>query len=149
MSCQLSIDCLNELFELLREEEVTLRSCLLVNRLWCEVSVRILWTRIQNYNTLIACLPNESKEILYKNQIIISTPTSKPPLFNYASFIKSLFINEIDRTIRTILENHRPITTSQNTDDKRMVVTREMFMNQTSLKKLEIWYNIPIIPDIP
>src|SRR3954451_22304977 len=65
-------DCLNEIFEYLEKDKVTLRSYLLVNRLWCEASVRILWRNIRNYSTLIACLPNESKEILYKNGIITS-----------------------------------------------------------------------------
>ena len=62
MSCQLPADCLNDIFEFLRKDKVTLHSCLLVNRLWCEVSVRILWRNIWNfddpsiYNTLISCL---------------------------------------------------------------------------------------------
>ncbi len=85
MSCQLPADPLNENFEYLGDEreEVALHSCLLVNRLWCEVSDPILWTNIQNYNTLFACLTNESKEILYKNEIIISTSTSKPASSNF------------------------------------------------------------------
>src|SRR5947209_1997084 len=90
---QLPTDCLNEIFEYLEEDKVTLRSCLLVNRLWCEVSVRILWRSIRNYNTLIACLPDESKEILSKNGIIIST--SKSPMFNYASFCKVLSVYQV------------------------------------------------------
>ena len=76
---QLPSDCLNEIFEYLEEDIVTLRSCLLVNRLWCEVTVRILWRNIRNYDTLIACLPSESKENLHKGRIIISTSTSRPP----------------------------------------------------------------------
>src|SRR6266480_6277167 len=104
---QLPVDCLNEIFECLEEDKITLHSCLLVNRLWCEVSVRILWKSVWNYGTLIACLPNESKEILYKNGIIISTSTSKPPLFNYISFIKNL---EIDGIIRNFLKNYQSIT---------------------------------------
>ena len=84
----LPADCLNDIFEYLEEDEVTLRSCLLVNRLWCETSVSILWRNIRNYKTLIACLPNESKEILSKNGIIASTAASKPPMFNYFSFVK-------------------------------------------------------------
>ena len=71
---QLPSDCLNEIFEYLddlEDDKVTLRSCLLVNRLWCEVSVRILWKRVRNYNTLIACLPNESKEILSNNNRLV------------------------------------------------------------------------------
>ena len=83
---QLPADCLNEIFEYLEEDKATLRSCLLVNRLWCEVSVRILWRSIRNYNTLITCLPNESKEILSKNGIVTSTLAA--PTFNYPSFDK-------------------------------------------------------------
>ena len=100
MPCQLSKDCLSEIIEHLEdlEDKVTLHSCLFVNRFWCEVSVRILWTSIWNYNSLIACFPNESKEILYNNRIVTSTPTSKPPLFNYVAFIKNLEIDRINLT---------------------------------------------------
>src|SRR5437660_7844329 len=105
-------DCLNGVFENLEDDKVTLHSCLLVNRLWCEVAVRILWRDIWSFrysvscerrskvssailNALIACLPNESKEHLYKNEIVISTPISKSPLFNYGAFCKFLPIYEI------------------------------------------------------
>src|SRR6266542_431188 len=119
MSRQLPADCLNQIFKYylnnnyisqLLENRAALRSCLLVNRFWCEVSVQILWTNIQSYNILIACLPDESREILYKNQIVISTPTSKPPLFNYVSFIKYLSIDEIFEIIYFLLENNCYIT---------------------------------------
>jgi len=142
MPRQLPPDCLNEIFEYLGDEvdEVTLRSCLLVCRLWCEVSVRILWTNIQNNNTIIACLPNESKEILYKNKITILTPTSKPPLFNYVRFIKSISINKV-RKIRNILKKNQLISFDNN---KYIVVLQEMFkmfMNQISLKTLDFYTN--------
>src|SRR6266536_816722 len=96
---QLDADCLTEIFEYL-DDKFSLYSCILVNRLWCEVSVRILWRNVYNYNkrtynTLISCLPNESKEILSKNRIIISTQTLKPPMFNYAEFCKVLSINQV------------------------------------------------------
>ena len=104
MACQLPTDCLDEIFEHLEENRTTLHSCLLVNRLWCKISVRILWRNIWNFgqkrplrlaetsilSILIACLPDESKELLHMNKIFISTPTSKPPLFNYAAFCKVL-----------------------------------------------------------
>src|SRR5436305_14518598 len=125
MSCQLLADCLNVVFEILEEDRVTLHSCLLVNRLWCEVSVRILWRNIWNFqysvaskhrlkvassifSTLIACLPKESKELLHKNEIFISTPTSKPPLFNYAALCKVLSIGEIIKIIDDVLRNRQP-----------------------------------------
>ena len=70
MSQQLSADCLNQIFECYdddcskqifeyhdelmmtfqqMENQRALRSCLLVSRLWCQISVRILWRNIQNY----------------------------------------------------------------------------------------------------
>src|SRR2546429_235447 len=108
---QLPFDCLNEIFEYLddlEDDKVTLRSCLLVNRLWCEVSVRILWKRVRNYNTLIACLPNESKEILFKNGIVTSMSASRPPMFNYASFCKVLPIRHVNGKIKQLLNNQYP-----------------------------------------
>src|ERR1051325_6431982 len=100
---QLSADCLYGIFEYLEKDKVTLRSCLLVNRLWCEISVRILWRNIRNYNTLIACLPNESKENLHKDGIITSTSTPRPPMFNYATFCKILSIHQVDCRIMRLL----------------------------------------------
>src|SRR6266498_4084376 len=148
MSCQLPIDCLNDILEHLRDDkdEDTLRSCLLVNRLWCKVSVPILWTNIQNYDTLITCLPKESKEILYKNGIIISTPTLKSPLFNYVTFIKCVSIDEINRKIiQYFLKKHQHIIDN----NKCIVVAQElfkMFMNKTSLKYLNFYRDIFNIP---
>ena len=61
---QLIADCLYCVLEYLENDKVTLYSCLIVNRLWCEVAVRILWRNGDNYNTknfitLIACLPKK------------------------------------------------------------------------------------------
>src|ERR1043166_6722154 len=117
MSYLIPVDCLNEVFEKLEDDKITLHSCLLVNRLWCRISVRILWRNIwsfkYSYNrlkgasailrTLISCLPNESKELLRMNEIFISTPASKLPLFNYASFCRVLVINEIGQIIDEVL----------------------------------------------
>ncbi len=149
MPCQLPADCLNDIFDYL-QDKVDLSSCLLVNRLWCEVSVPILWTNIQNYRTLIACLPNESKEILHENEIIISPPTSKPPLFNYVRFIKSFPSKCIVYRIGKILTTHQSIY-SQNFENNKLIVLQEifkMFMSQTSLKKLNFhdFFYIPLIP---
>src|SRR6266511_573942 len=99
MLCRLPAECLDDIFEYL-DYRIDLYSCLLVNRLWCKISVRILWMTIHNYNTLITCLPNESKEILYENGIIISTSTSKFPTFNYASFCKVLSINQVHGMVK-------------------------------------------------
>ena len=125
---QLPADCLNEVFEYLEGDAVTLRSCLLVNRLWCEVSVRILWRSIRNYNSLISCLPYESKEILSKNGIIISTLAS--PTFNYPSFCKILSVHEVNNKIGQLFKNQQSI------------VTQEIFKLLMNFKKTSI---LPVI----
>src|SRR6266496_5393087 len=99
MPCQLPADCLNEIFEYLEKDKVALHSCLLVNGLWCEVSVRILWRNIWivnflNYNrlkqtsilnTLIANLSNKSKKNLHEKGILHSVQISNTSLFDYTS----------------------------------------------------------------
>src|ERR1051325_9125706 len=126
---KLSVDCLNEIIEYLEDDKTALHSCLLVNRLWCKVFVRILWTNVWNYDTLISCLPDESvsKKILSTSGII----NSKPPLFNYVTFIKNV---EIDKIIENILKIYQPLKY------KMFIVAPEiceLFINQIpSLKEL-------------
>src|SRR3954447_8630642 len=148
MPCPLPADCLNEIFEILQNDKFTLHSCLLVNRIWCKISVRILWRNLGSFSgtyvtsailsTLISCLPNESKELLHKNKIFMSTLTSKPPLFNYVSFCKILSINEILQIINEVLKNDT--STTIKFKDSQYLVSKEilkMFMNQiSSLKTL-------------
>ncbi|GBB88022.1 hypothetical protein RclHR1_14540001 [Rhizophagus clarus] len=147
MPCQLPADCLNEIFEYLEKDKATLHSCLLVNRLWCEVSVRILWRNIwiinpieYDYgyrlkvgtsilNTLIACLPNKSKTHLYKKGILNSTQISKIPIFNYASFCKVLSIHMIGQIIIDVFKNQKYLA-------KEIM---KMFMENVSLKKLSYY----------
>jgi len=62
---QLTTDCLNEIFEHLEDanDVTSLYSCLLVNRLWCKISVRFLWRDIRNFNTLITSFQTNQKKV--------------------------------------------------------------------------------------
>ena len=89
---QLPVDCLDEIFEYLYDH-FTLRN--FRQNLW-----RTDWSLYpRNYIILIPFLPNESKEVLYENGIIISTPTSKHSMFNYTAFCKDLSIYYINDDI--------------------------------------------------
>ncbi|PKY27836.1 hypothetical protein RhiirB3_529475 [Rhizophagus irregularis] len=156
MTCKLTtlpFDCLHEIIEYFEKDRITLHSCLLVNRLLCEISVKILWGDIKDissyktsslsfFNTIIACLPNESKELIFNNEIFISKPTLQSPLFNYAKFCKKLSITDISKIINYSLGNE--LTINQiNIEDKKYLITNEvikMFMNQASLKILTYCY---------
>ncbi|EXX72860.1 uncharacterized protein OCT59_009643 [Rhizophagus irregularis] len=140
---QLLADCINDILGYLDRDKITLRSCLLVNRLWCNISVKILWSNVwnydsSNYSTLIACLPDESKEILNINGIIISPPTSKPPMFNYASFCKVLSDYHIKCGIERLLKN-KSISPKDLTVKTVAQEIYKLLMNQiSSLKTLHI-----------
>ncbi|PKY48267.1 hypothetical protein RhiirA4_463822 [Rhizophagus irregularis] len=154
---QLPSDCLEEIFEHLEQDRNTLYSCLLVNRLWCESSVRILWRdiwkftnitntilrqRISNkiFNILIKFLSNETKEKLLKNEILIPNIKTKKPIFNYPSYCKVISIREI---IQIIISNKKLYKTKNNIKEKYLLITKEIikiFIKEiTTLNKL-IYY---------
>ncbi|EXX50340.1 uncharacterized protein OCT59_011418 [Rhizophagus irregularis] len=146
----LTADCLNEIFRYFEEDKAVLHSCLLVNRFWCEVSVRILWetpnVSVEVLNTLITCLPDESKEFLYKvgtilkptipcEKEVMSASTSKHPLFNYVSYCKVLSISNIYSIVKLFFNNKQSVNTKENIN----LLTQEifkMFMGVSSIKKL-------------
>src|SRR3954466_2226944 len=124
MPCRLPADCLNEIFENLEDDKTTLHSCLLVNRLWCEVSVRILWRDIWDYkytairsqfDALISCLPNESKELLRKNEMFANLKPQQL-LFNYASFCKVLSIDKVCQIICDVITDNTAIFSLDSKD---------------------------------
>ncbi|GES74570.1 hypothetical protein GLOIN_2v1531010 [Rhizophagus clarus] len=151
---QIPVDCLEEIFEYLDDGGFTLHSCILVNRHWCAVSVRMFWRNsrkynISHFNTLVSCLPTKSKEILSKNGINILTPTTKFPIFNYASFCKVLSINHVQRKTKELLIFQQIIPPQFLSNSANIVVHEicEMFMSQISvLKRLDI---SPYECDIP
>jgi hypothetical protein len=155
MPRQLPADCLNEIFEYFEQDKNTLYSCLLVNRLWCEVAVRILWRNVWNFqygifympyqirilmtiiNTLISCLPNESRELLNENGIDFTN--RKKSLFNYASYCKVLSVHGIDQMIQLILRKQQSITSNYHKHLLSQEILK-MFMKQvSSLKSLDCY----------
>ncbi|GBC05276.1 hypothetical protein RclHR1_06150002 [Rhizophagus clarus] len=147
---KLTVDCLNDIFEYL-DDPVTLYSCLFVNRLWCKISVRIYWNNIRNYYTLIICLPNESKEILYNKKIFAQPLTSKLPMFNYASFCKVLSIKKLYFAIGNLLYEQQELRENQFEfilfQDKFVNIALQeiykLLMKTSSIRKLDF----PYLPD--
>ncbi|PKC05029.1 hypothetical protein RhiirA5_421459 [Rhizophagus irregularis] len=165
MPHQLPADCLNEIFEYIEQDKNTLYSCLLVNRLWCEVAVRILWRNIWNFqyglfympyqirilmsiiNTLISCLPKESKEHLYEKGIDFKN--RKSSLFNYASFCRVLSIHGIDQMIQLILRKQHSITSNYHKKLLSQEILKMFMIQVSSLKSLDCYsgYSKDIIFD--
>ncbi|PKB93116.1 hypothetical protein RhiirA5_442286 [Rhizophagus irregularis] len=77
---KLPADCLFEIFEFLANDKESLYSCLLVNKLWSTISVRILWRdKLKIFSSI-------NPEIFHH-------------LIQYCHNIKSLTIEFCDNTI--------------------------------------------------
>ena len=99
-------DCLRLIFEELCDDRCTMYSCLLVNRLWCEAVVPVLWKdpwkflndlkdfkRDEQFlNTILLHLSKESRNNLTSrddiNKYLNIPQQQQTPLFNYINFIK-------------------------------------------------------------
>ncbi|RGB30140.1 hypothetical protein C1646_765725 [Rhizophagus diaphanus] len=162
MSCQLTtlpIDCLDDIFEDLGRDEIT------VNNQSLKVTLSL-------FNTLFACLPNESKEVLHNsdseilpnrskevlhnNGIFISLPILNSPFYNYAAYCKILSIPGINNIVHNSLsKDYTNYYSFGLPDDNYYLVTNElikMFMNQASLKVLSHYndgYCLPVDLSFP
>ncbi|RIA81161.1 hypothetical protein C1645_881758 [Glomus cerebriforme] len=107
---QLNKDILFLLFEELQDDSKSLFSCLLVNRLWCETVIPILWRNPWSYNidyknksylfAIIAYyLPIDIKEFLLRQEIHFPLISYQSLLFDYLSFCRSININIINSII--------------------------------------------------
>jgi hypothetical protein len=104
---KLNRDILFLLFEELQNNSRFLFSCLMVNRIWCETVIPILWrnpwchaTNYRNRNSLYfiitSYLSDDFKKFLMKDGIQIS---GKSVAFDYLSFCRSIDIKMIDDII--------------------------------------------------
>ncbi|PKK67005.1 hypothetical protein RhiirC2_852481 [Rhizophagus irregularis] len=136
-------DILLIIFEELEDDQRSLFSCLLVDKLWCETAVIFLWKNPWRYylgfyqekflyNTIILFLPDESKEFLKLEGIDIpSSKSQNPPLFDYLTFCRHLNVVKINSIIHL-------------SDYKKYIVEQEVYkllMRKCSLlKSMDVRY---------
>jgi hypothetical protein len=151
---KLNRDILYSIFEELKDDKMTLLSCLLVNRTWCEIIVPIFWKdpwkRLGQgrekslINVIISHLSDESRNNLRK----FLKNSYKRPLFDYISFCKNLDLSEMEKIINTSTDyNFRRV-------DEYLLYKEEIFKlfinNKTKFTSLYIYknfsYDIHLIP---
>ncbi|UZO20257.1 uncharacterized protein OCT59_012683 [Rhizophagus irregularis] len=109
---KLNKDILFLIFEELQVDSKSLFSCLMVNRIWCETVIPILWRnpwcydikyRNKNYLFIIIAsyLSDDIKEFLTRQGIQLSSVSFQPLLFDYLSFCRSINVNTLN-TITSI-----------------------------------------------
>src|SRR5437762_71520 len=103
-------DILFLIFEELQDDSKSLFSCLMVNKLWCETVIPILWRNPWNYDInynnkhslyyiITFYLPNDIKEFLTMQGIQLTSVSHQSLLFDYLSFCRSININIINSII--------------------------------------------------
>src|SRR6266542_5288089 len=109
---KLNKDTLFLIFEELQDDSKSLFSCLMVNRLWCETVIPILWRNPWNYDiiysnksylfTIIAYyLSNDIKEFLTRQGIQLPSTSHKSLVFDYLSFCRSINVSILNSIIST------------------------------------------------
>src|SRR3954470_4690397 len=110
---KLNKDILFMIFEELQDDSKSLFSCLLVNRIWCETAIPVLWrnpwhyginysNKIYLFTIFISCLPNDIKEFLTSEGIKLPPILYQLLLFDYLSFCRVINVNIMNRIISTI-----------------------------------------------
>ncbi|PKY50142.1 hypothetical protein RhiirA4_466448 [Rhizophagus irregularis] len=154
----LPADCLREIFRHFEHDHKIhdLHSCLLVNRMWCDITIPILWKNpigidwenkgtenLFGWNnirtnefwerfarTILTCLPIESKNLLKKYNIRLKIKIPEYSIFNYVEYVQYISYRIILRCIEEILVN--------KIDNDGNILENEiwkMFMNKSSIIK--------------
>ncbi|RIA87825.1 hypothetical protein C1645_827250 [Glomus cerebriforme] len=136
-------ELLNNIIQYFRNDFSTLRSCILVNRLWCRLTIPLLWKNPfsllipKNYHYIEIFLYNLSEEDKTQfNEIGINKnifPTNT--LFNYPSFIKCLKITEVVYSIKRRVETFKT-SALQEQEKSSSHSTRIIDQNFVQIKKL-------------
>src|SRR6266480_1028300 len=97
-------ELLNEIIQYFQNDFSALHSCILVNRLWCRLTIPLLWEdpfSEVNYRVIKIYLHNLNDDDKAKLNEYRINDNSFPSnaLFKYPSFIKHLNINRIFRSI--------------------------------------------------
>ena len=104
---KLNKDILFLIFEEFRYDSKSLLSCLMVNKLWSETIIPILWRnpwRYSNYKkslyyVITSYLPDNTKEFLTRQGVQSFPILQQPLLFDYLSFCKSINVSILNNII--------------------------------------------------
>src|SRR5947199_5620144 len=101
---KLNKDVLSLIFAELQDDSKSLFSCLMVNRIWCETVIPVLWRNPWRYSIIyhnksylftifISCLPNIIKESLTSKGVQLPPISYQSLSFDYLTFCRSININ--------------------------------------------------------
>ncbi|RGB32951.1 hypothetical protein C1646_762267 [Rhizophagus diaphanus] len=140
----------------------TLHSCILVNRLWCRITIPLLWENpfsipTNNYKFIEFYLNNLNDELKTKlNEYkVIDNLLNSNTLFNYLSFIKCLnicrIVNFIDKWSGDILRTSKLENRDSESNFKKLIQTslfKTFIENELHTLEIEILTDSFYLDDI-
>ncbi|CAB4417158.1 unnamed protein product [Rhizophagus irregularis] len=141
---KLNRDILFLIFEEFLNDSRSLFSCLIVNRLWCETAIPILWRNPWRYEIsynneslfydIVSYLTDDIKEFLTEQGIKLPSTSHKSFLFDYLSYCGSINIS----IINTIISRSTKIITSYTQFLLQQEIYKVLIKKCLELKCLDI-----------
>jgi hypothetical protein len=125
VTVNLPADCIYEIFQYIHDLK-TLYSCITLNQIFCQVTVRILWSNPFKYTqdkdkksiifrTYFSCLDDHEKEQIttFFNKSVTVSDFPKP-FINYPSYLQEFEVAEIQKSMRIFLRQYYPVVPTEN-----------------------------------
>ncbi|KAG9306438.1 hypothetical protein G9A89_003548 [Geosiphon pyriformis] len=132
----LPAECLQEVFKYYENDPHTLRSCLLVDRYWCQNAVAVLYRNpfeiirepsAKLILTFLSFLDDDVKIKLEENGLELSSMFTKTSMLNYAAVLRTLSYKAIyDCVLKIVPRNHPKFTRQWMREKFCRVVVEEL-----------------------
>src|ERR1043166_2615914 len=161
MNVLIPAECLQEIFEHLQDDELSLHSILLVNRFWCKNVLPILWRQPfylcakkgaspKLIETYIQCMDNESKCRLKRECKPLKRKISSinQPNFNYAGYLRRIATSDLWENVRKWV-NYKDYKVSSASNSNKTKENKNTKINSSSNKQFSssAYYDHLISPD--
>ncbi|CAG8559011.1 8885_t:CDS:2 [Acaulospora morrowiae] len=123
-------------------------SCLLVNNLWRESAVSILWRHPFHrchrrggkslIHTLLSCLDQSERQDLYNDGVFVPAGKYNSPVYDYANFIKSLDYCQLISSVKSWCKVHLEGGTDESVTAILRSILKLMVARSAHLKTLNI-----------
>jgi hypothetical protein len=152
-------ECYEIIMNLLKDDIITLYSCILVNRSFCRIFIPVLWRNpfkfvkednklIKIINTLIHCLnPSIKNDLVNKDLMILEDiPITSQIYFKYHTLIKEFELNPLQRGIRLWTSNHLSQKLTRRSISRRVFKLNKyignlLFDKENHYESLNIYHN--------
>ncbi|RIA89032.1 hypothetical protein C1645_825466 [Glomus cerebriforme] len=151
-------ECHEIIMNPLKDDLMTLYSCILVNRSFCRVFIPILWRNpfkfvkdddqlVQIFNTLIHCLhPSDKNDLIHKELFKMDDLPTSQVYFKYHTLIKEFELNPLQKGIRLWSSRYLSKKLTRRSVSRRVIKLNKyigdlLFDQENQYESLNIYYN--------